>query len=195
MIVFSLKCSCYHRGRLLPSIMCNEWTMLVSARPTPQGHVHSSVGCREFENSGLRSSLISIHETLQHSPFFSEQLTAFQVWLAMGSSDRHPPEQLPIVLQVLLSQVHRLRALDLLGRFLDLGPWAVNLVSFDWKSSLFHYNDNHSLWLLPRTDWVTEQSTLNTFSNSMGWTSAYTSLWLGDILFLKHFTKALIKCS
>ncbi|NWR99642.1 RPTOR protein, partial [Motacilla alba] len=30
-------------------------------------------------------------------------------------------------LQVLLSQVHRLRALDLLGRFLDLGPWAVSL--------------------------------------------------------------------
>lgn len=30
--------------------------------------------------------------------------------------------------QVLLSQVHRLRALDLLGRFLDLGPWAVSLV-------------------------------------------------------------------
>ena len=24
-------------------------------------------------------------------------------------------------------QAHRLRALDLLGRFLDLGPWAVNL--------------------------------------------------------------------
>ena len=66
---------------------------------------------------------------LQHSPFFTEQLTAFQVWLAMGAEDRDPPEQLPIVLQVLLSQVHRLRALDLLGRFLDLGPWAVNLVS------------------------------------------------------------------
>lgn len=30
-------------------------------------------------------------------------------------------------MQVLLSQVHRLRALELLGRFLDLGPWAVNL--------------------------------------------------------------------
>ena len=28
---------------------------------------------------------------------------------------------------MLLSQAHRLRALDLLGRFLDLGPWAVNL--------------------------------------------------------------------
>ncbi|KAF7236887.1 Regulatory-associated protein of mTOR, partial [Varanus komodoensis] len=63
----------------------------------------------------------------KHSPFFAEQLTAFQVWLTMGVENRNPPEQLPIVLQVLLSQVHRLRALDLLGRFLDLGPWAVSL--------------------------------------------------------------------
>ena len=74
--------------------------------------------------------MVSSTVHFQHSPFFSEQLTAFQVWLAMGAEDRDPPEQLPIVLQVLLSQVHRLRALDLLGRFLDLGPWAVNLVSF-----------------------------------------------------------------
>lgn len=45
----------------------------------------------------------------------------------LGSEERNPPEQLPIVLQVLLSQVHRMRALELLGRFLDLGPWAVTL--------------------------------------------------------------------
>ena len=61
------------------------------------------------------------------SSFFEEQLTAFEVWLRFGDQQRPPPEQLPIVLQVLLSQAHRLRALDLLGRFLDLGPWAVNL--------------------------------------------------------------------
>ena len=61
------------------------------------------------------------------STFFEEQLTAFEVWLRFGTQQRPPPEQLPIVLQVLLSQAHRLRALDLLGRFLDLGPWAVNL--------------------------------------------------------------------
>ena len=63
----------------------------------------------------------------QPSPFFSEQLTAFELWLEHGSPDKRPPEQLPIVLQVLLSQVHRLRALVLLGRFLDMGPWAVDL--------------------------------------------------------------------
>ena len=80
---------------------------------------------------------------LQHSPFFTEQLTAFQVWLAMGAENRDPPEQLPIVLQVLLSQVHRLRALDLLGRFLDLGPWAVNLVS--WHGIKHYYSDKDGL--------------------------------------------------
>jgi regulator-associated protein of mTOR len=36
------------------------------------------------------------------SSFFSEQLTAFELWLAHGSADKKPPEQLPIVLQVCL---------------------------------------------------------------------------------------------
>ena len=61
------------------------------------------------------------------SPFFTDQLTAFEVWLEYGNENDAPPEQLPIVLQVLLSQSHRLRALVLLGRFLDLGLWAVEL--------------------------------------------------------------------
>lgn len=34
------------------------------------------------------------------SSFFSEQLTAFELWLAHGSKDKKPPEQLPVVLQV-----------------------------------------------------------------------------------------------
>ncbi|KAJ3123892.1 hypothetical protein HK100_011450 [Physocladia obscura] len=63
----------------------------------------------------------------QHSSFFSEQLTAFEVWLSKGPIAKSHPEQLPVVLQVLLSQVHRLRALMLLSRFLDLGPWSVKL--------------------------------------------------------------------
>ncbi|KAH8662333.1 WD repeat domain-containing protein mip1 [Xylariales sp. PMI_506] len=64
----------------------------------------------------------------QSSTFFTEQLTAFEVYLARGDANlQKPPEQLPVVLQVLLSQQHRVRALILLGRFLDLGPWAVQL--------------------------------------------------------------------
>lgn len=72
----------------------------------------------------------------QHSSFFTEQLTAFEVYLSQGALERKAPDQLPIVLQVLLSQVHRLRALCLLGRFLDLGPWAVMLAL---KIGIFPY--------------------------------------------------------
>lgn len=62
------------------------------------------------------------------STFFAEQLTAFEVWLDQDhSSNQRPNHQLlPIILQVLLSPVHRLRALDLLSRFLNLGPGAVD---------------------------------------------------------------------
>jgi regulator-associated protein of mTOR len=64
----------------------------------------------------------------QPSPFFTDQLTAFEMWLQHGSEKKKPPEQLPIVLQVLYIQSHRFRALVLLGRFLDMGAWAVDLV-------------------------------------------------------------------
>lgn len=62
------------------------------------------------------------------SSFFAEQLTAFEVWLDLDHSSNQQPDHqlLPIILQVLLSPVHRLRALDLLSRFLNLGPGAVH---------------------------------------------------------------------
>jgi len=94
-----------------------------------------------------------------NTPFFAEQLTAFEIWLEYAASkpknqlviksppnsnsplpflqskedsrramnQLDPPQELPIVLQVLLSQAHRVRALVLLRRFLALGPSAVNL--------------------------------------------------------------------
>lgn len=45
-------------------------------------------------------AVLECEESYCHSPFFEEQLTAFEVWLDMGSDQRSPPEQLPIVLQV-----------------------------------------------------------------------------------------------
>jgi len=76
----------------------------------------------EEKEAGLRPEY-----EFQNSTFFTEQLTAFEVYLAQGAADHKPPDQLPVVLQVLLSQQHRVRALILLGKFLDMGPWAVNL--------------------------------------------------------------------
>jgi regulator-associated protein of mTOR len=76
----------------------------------------------EQKEQGLRPDYEFIN-----SSFFTEQLTAFEVYLRQGAVTHKPPEQLPVVLQVLLSQQHRVRALILLGKFLDMGPWAVNL--------------------------------------------------------------------
>lgn len=39
------------------------------------------------------------------SSFFIEQLQAFEVWLMFGIDKKYPPQQLPVLLQVLLSQV------------------------------------------------------------------------------------------
>jgi regulatory associated protein of mTOR len=71
--------------------------------------------------------ILSGKKTYVNSSFFEEQLTAFDVWLKGNPNESNPPEQLPIVLQVLLSQAHRIRALELLEKFLDIGGWAVNL--------------------------------------------------------------------
>ncbi|EDO16496.1 hypothetical protein Kpol_513p12 [Vanderwaltozyma polyspora DSM 70294] len=83
-------------------------------------------------NNQKRSSTVNFQNGVQpvqkqFTGFFEQNLTAFELWLKYASNTRNPPEQLPIVLQVLLSQVHRIRALVLLSRFLDLGPWAVYL--------------------------------------------------------------------
>ncbi|KAJ5103779.1 hypothetical protein N7532_004308 [Penicillium argentinense] len=59
----------------------------------------------------------------QHSAFFAEQLTAFEVYLSSGPTERTPLINFPLC----CSQAHRLRALILLSKFLDLGPWAVHL--------------------------------------------------------------------
>jgi regulator-associated protein of mTOR len=50
-------------------------------------------------------AILETEDLFIHSPFFEEQLTAFQVWLTLGSEQRSPPEQLPIVLQVYHSDV------------------------------------------------------------------------------------------
>jgi len=112
--------------RIMRSCDCSP----VSQPELPLTHQHTMWNAWDL---AVDMCLSQLKDILEHdkpyvpSTFFEEQLTAFEVWLSHGCEERSPPEQLPIVLQVLLSQAHRLRALDLLGRFLDLGPWAVNL--------------------------------------------------------------------
>uniref|UniRef100_A0A2P2MA86 Regulatory-associated protein of TOR 1 isoform X1 n=1 Tax=Rhizophora mucronata TaxID=61149 RepID=A0A2P2MA86_RHIMU len=113
--------------RIMRSANCSP----VSLPMLPPTHQHHMWDAWDMAAEICLSQLPSLVEDpiaeFQPSPFFTEQLTAFEVWLDHGSEHKKPPEQLPIVLQVLLSQCHRFRALVLLGRFLDMGPWAVDL--------------------------------------------------------------------
>lgn len=65
-------------------------------------------------------------DTHTASSFFSDQLDSFELWLKLGSVYKSPPMQLPIILQVLLSPIHRNRALNLLHRFFEMGSWAID---------------------------------------------------------------------
>ncbi|XP_062197117.1 regulatory-associated protein of TOR 1-like isoform X2 [Phragmites australis] len=113
--------------RIMRSANCSP----ISFPLLPQTHQHHMWDAwdmaAEICLSKLPQSIADPNAEFQPSPFFTEQLTAFEVWLDHGSEEKKRPEQLPIVLQVLLSQSHRFRALVLLGRFLDMGPWAVDL--------------------------------------------------------------------
>jgi regulator-associated protein of mTOR len=63
--------------------------------------------------------------------FFSDHLTAFEVWLDFEASQStlslSTPPYLTVLLQMLLSPAHRLRALQLLRRYMSLGSHTVNL--------------------------------------------------------------------
>eukprot|EP00123_Amoebidium_parasiticum_P013960 comp22248_c1_seq1/m.32844 comp22248_c1_seq1/g.32844 ORF comp22248_c1_seq1/g.32844 comp22248_c1_seq1/m.32844 type:complete len:1305 (-) comp22248_c1_seq1:384-4298(-) len=111
--------------RIMRSVNCTP----VSHPPMPPTHEHPMWQHWDMALDLIMATegkLQRVHEQC-YFPFFADQLRAFEVWLQLGSHERDPPEQLPIVLQVLLSQTHRLRALQLLQEFLDLGSWAVNL--------------------------------------------------------------------
>ena len=112
--------------RILRSYDCTP----VSSPALPQTFRHPMWAAWDLALDVALSQLpdiIANKKTYVNSPFFEEQLTAFDVWLSGSPEQVNPPEQLPIVLQVLLSQAHRIRALELLEKFLDIGGWAVNL--------------------------------------------------------------------
>ena len=83
-----------------------------------------------MDGGAFQQHLDNLQESHMESRFFKDQLQAFETWLSLPSTTRQngstaSPEQLPVVLQVLLSHQHRFVALDQLAKFLDLGHWAV----------------------------------------------------------------------
>jgi hypothetical protein len=90
----------------------------------PTGNNSGDVAAAAAAAAAAPSSLM-----MNHSSFFTDNLTAFGMWLDFGGGHMADdvPMHLPILLQVLLSQTHRLHALVLLRRYLALGPRAVNL--------------------------------------------------------------------
>jgi regulator-associated protein of mTOR len=51
------------------------------------------------------SPLVLADQEYAYSWFFIDQLQAFEIWLKFSVDKHSPPQQLPVVLQVLLSQV------------------------------------------------------------------------------------------
>lgn len=101
--------------------------MAVEAQAASAGGVAANAAAAAAAQAAIAAAAAAQPKfSREHINFFSEHLTAFEVWLEVGCENMGPPIQLPIVLQVLLSQVHRRRALILLARFLGKGSWAVN---------------------------------------------------------------------
>eukprot|EP00731_Ephydatia_muelleri_P028434 Em0020g78a len=111
--------------RIMRTYNCNPETH----PPLPPTYNHPMWQAWDLALDSIISQLPAIIErnaTFEPSQFFAHQLAAFQVWLISCNEPRTPPKELPIVLQYLLSQAHRLQALELMGRYLDLGPEAVH---------------------------------------------------------------------
>ncbi|GAA56119.1 regulatory associated protein of mTOR, partial [Clonorchis sinensis] len=121
----------------VPQVVCppNPTTMpanfVACATPTPAGHTpNHSVQPQSQQLPGAPASNPPVYAGSViggsgPASFFTSQMTAFKVWLQTADEKQPPAMQLPILLQILLSQSHRTRAMQLLSEFLDLGPWAV----------------------------------------------------------------------
>jgi len=120
--------------RIMKSLNCTPQ----SWPPLPDSTTHSLWQAWDLAVESCLSHIVALQKgsimvdpknnlSATNSTFFSDHLTAFEVWLDFGGNNSEQTTFLPMLLQVLLSQTHRLRALLLLRRYLALGPQAVNL--------------------------------------------------------------------
>lgn len=98
-----LVASLFRNFMLAERIMLSCGCLPVSYPRLIPMHQHPMWECWDMtaECSLLQLPTVINDETrFKPSSFFSEQLTAFELWLSHGSTCRDPPEQLPVVLQV-----------------------------------------------------------------------------------------------
>ena len=77
------------------------------------------------------------------STFFADHLVSFETWLKMAPDGSNPKEclqYLPTILHIILGNQYRMEALDLLDKFLSLGPWAVKeAVAISFVNYMFKF--------------------------------------------------------
>ena len=94
-----------------------------------------SIHSNTSQNTNNNNSNLNNNNNNNLSSNQNKQQQQQQQQKQINQKNRHPRE-LPIVLQALLSPIHRLRALEVFKQFLDLGVWAVNL---SLAVGVFHY--------------------------------------------------------
>lgn len=95
---------------------------VLNGKDPEQRHRSCSSGSQTSQSEALSRPRYSYRSC----SFFEDQMRAFDVWLDIGPEQRSGPEQLPIMLQVLLSPTLRVRALPMISRYLQTGPVAVD---------------------------------------------------------------------
>lgn len=135
-----------HTGIVLNLYLLKKPSEMAAKRTHPIAHT-CTLACAHAQSKQVRPGASVFAVVVGEPPVSLHHLTLSAISPAVLPPPPHPLPLPPLIsdfllvwtqlhswplnsalFQVLLSQVHRLRALDLLGRFLDLGPWAVSLV-------------------------------------------------------------------
>ena len=99
--------------------------IMASTTPSQPSPSSPSSSQQQQQQSAVSVATPTAPRSYVHTSFLAQQLNGFDSWLSFSRDFRHAPAQLVVVRQAIPSQFHRVTALRLLGRFMDMGPQAV----------------------------------------------------------------------